>query len=97
MEKEDSTTLFGKYVAEKLNQFDAYTKAVLTQKINNLIFEAELSTIGNGIPARSQSTASSPSPNSSPSLSPSPLPQYSPKNTSTLHDPITELNEYLIL
>lgn len=60
MEKEDHTPLFKKYIAEKLNQFDPHTKALLTHKINNLIIEAEMSTISNhAIPARGQSTSSS--------------------------------------
>lgn len=40
--KEDSTHTFGKYVAEKLNQFDAKNKAILIYKINQLIFDAEM-------------------------------------------------------
>lgn len=42
MPKEDSTHTFGKYVAEKLNQFDATRKAILIYKINQLIFDAEM-------------------------------------------------------
>lgn len=40
--KEDSTHTFGKYVAQKLNQFDATKKAILIYKINQLIFDAEM-------------------------------------------------------
>lgn len=42
MPKEDSTDTFGKYVAQKLNQFDATKKAILIHKINQLIFDAEM-------------------------------------------------------
>lgn len=42
MPKEDSTHTFGKYVAQKLNQFDATNKAILIHKINQLIFDAEM-------------------------------------------------------
>lgn len=46
MLKEDlSTHTFGKYVGEKLNQFDPNTKAVLIHKINQLIFNAEIENI----------------------------------------------------
>lgn len=46
MPKEDlSTHTFGKYVGEKLNQFDPNSKAVLIHKINHLIFNAEIENI----------------------------------------------------
>ncbi|XP_071055067.1 uncharacterized protein [Onthophagus taurus] len=91
MEKEDCTQLYAKYVAEKLNQFDPYTKSVLTHKINTLIFDAELSRLGaapNGSQCFMSPSQHSVSPlhsvrdislqSSSPplSVSPSPQPQY---------------------
>lgn len=42
MPQEDLTQTFGKYVAQKLNQFDATKKAILIHKINQLIFDAEM-------------------------------------------------------
>lgn len=40
--EENSTSIFSKYIAKKLNQFDPRTKSILIHKINGLIFEAEM-------------------------------------------------------
>ncbi|KAJ8926568.1 hypothetical protein NQ314_021050, partial [Rhamnusium bicolor] len=40
--QEDSSTLFAKYLADRLDKFNPQTKAILIHKINQLIFEAEM-------------------------------------------------------
>lgn len=42
IEHQDSTTLYSEYLAEKLRQFHPKTRAILIQKINQLIFETEM-------------------------------------------------------
>lgn len=61
IEKENQATLFGKYLGEKLHQFDHRTQSLLIHKINNLIFEVEFNTFPNqALPIQSQSPTPSP-------------------------------------
>lgn len=77
MVREDATTKYAKYLAERLNQFDFITKSILIHKFNNLIFEAEINMYSVQLfPYQIPSPCSSPSPPykiSSPSLPPSPI------------------------
>lgn len=72
--KEDSTHTFGKYMAKKLNQFNATKKAILIHKINQLIYDVEMeelsakTAVSHCGPALSSSSLSS----STPSISSAP-------------------------
>ena len=84
LQKPDSTTIYSKHLAEKLDQFDPRTKSILAHKINKLIFETEMDTL---YPGNLQfSTYDMPRVPSSPSLSTSstvtsPLPAHENSNS----------------
>lgn len=62
VEREESTNMFGKYLVQKLSQFDRKTKSILIYKINQLIFETEMELYTNYAP--SPASISSPAPQS---------------------------------
>lgn len=98
VEPEDATTKYAKYLAEKLNHFDAITKSILIHKFNNLIFEAEMNMYSTSPSPSSSSNSSTPSMNFlSHQEIVSPSPSISPSPTHTQQNIFKELEEFVNL